>query len=108
MDTVPILLRHSGAKTLAKGLWLSFCLLWAAGSVPLTAEPGPDTVRFRNTSAVKWQLKVSSTAWTQGLRLLPGPDGRVPALVVADPERALHQGSPAPQGPPREEGKGPR
>jgi hypothetical protein len=38
-------------------------------------------VRFRNTSAVQWQLKVSATAWSRGLRLLPGPDGRVPALT---------------------------
>jgi hypothetical protein len=26
-------------------------------------------------------VKVSSTAWSRGLRLLPGPDGRVPALT---------------------------
>ncbi|MDR3670042.1 MAG: hypothetical protein P4L36_04320 [Holophaga sp.] len=35
-------------------------------------------------------------------------DGWDPALVVADPERGLYEGSPAPQGPPREEGKGSR
>jgi hypothetical protein len=41
-------------------------------------------------------------------RIILKTDGWDPALVAADPERALSQGSPAPQGPPREEGKGPR
>lgn len=71
----------SAAKAPARGLWLCFCLLWAGASLPLAAEPGPATVRFRNTSTVQWQLKVSATAWSRGLRLLPGPDGRVPALT---------------------------